>query len=74
MEIAIIGNMKSGNMRGLRVKMENKKYKVVRYFDSYPAAIIHKGLDLAAAEEKADHLNSKIKHKPFTEYLVRHEP
>ena len=51
--------------------VDEKKYNVVRYFDTYPESIIHEKIAKNEAETFARELNSKIKHKPLTEYLVR---
>ena len=50
---------------------DEKLYKVVRYFDTYPEATLETELSFDEAEELAKRYNDKIKHKPLTEYLVR---
>jgi len=49
----------------------SKRYKVVRYFDTYPEAIVKSDLSLDEAEEIAKVYNDKAQHKQLTEYEVR---
>ena len=50
--------------------MEDKKYIVVRYFDTYPDGVQVRNLDYQSAKKIADELNCK-NNRPYVEYLVR---
>ena len=50
--------------------MEDKKYIVVRYFDTYPDGVQTRNLDYQSAKKIADELNCK-NNRPYVEYLVR---
>ncbi len=51
--------------------MESKKYKVVKYFDTYPDGIVMTTDIKLDAEKECSRLNDKVKNKPLTEYIVR---
>lgn len=49
--------------------MEEKIYKVVRYFDTYPDGIVQSNLDYQSAKKLSSELNKNNK-RPYIEYLV----
>lgn len=51
---------------------DNKLYKVVRYFDSYPDGLVKSNLDYETAKKLADELNSR-NNRYLVEYLVRND-
>lgn len=48
--------------------MEEKTYKVVRYFDTYPDGVMKSGLDYQSAKKLADEYN-----RSNNRYLVTYE-
>ena len=50
-----------------------KKYKVVKYFDTYPDGVAMITEDEEKAKAECGRLNKKVKHLPKTKYLVRNE-
>ena len=53
--------------------MEEKKYSVVRYFDTYPDAVQARNLDYQSAKKIADELKKRDKKKPYRTYEILKE-
>ncbi len=48
-----------------------KKYKVVRYFDTYADGVMLVTEDEEEAKKECAKLNERVRDKPLTEYIIR---